>query len=250
MALYRSLLNEGSSADDFAGAIGAALAQHDAVGATWLEAGLRKYPRDARILNLAGQQAAQRGDYARAERYLARGAGVKGDHTLVDSRHAGSGSFAGTAVGEVTGRRELAAGASWVGRRRARRFCRRPRRRRPPRRRHSRPIRFRSRREARRLPYGARLRRRIRLLRGMPHHMRARPPWRPLIRRSRSCWRIRSASSSTRWRAAMRHIWRRCCDPGAGRTVRIQKRERCRKVRLKPAMYLVRRCARAWRRCR
>jgi len=78
MALYRSLLNEGSSADDFAGAIGAALAQHDAVGATWLEAGLRKYPRDARILNLAGQQAAQRGDYARAERYWREALALKG----------------------------------------------------------------------------------------------------------------------------------------------------------------------------
>jgi tetratricopeptide (TPR) repeat protein len=62
---------KGATADDFRGAVGTASAVHQqAAAAKWLERGLQEYPNNSRLLQLAGEQAAQHRDYDRASNYL------------------------------------------------------------------------------------------------------------------------------------------------------------------------------------
>jgi tetratricopeptide (TPR) repeat protein len=69
--LYKNWGLKDASADDFSGAVGAAVTVRDKeLAERWLARGLHKYPRDARLLSLAGKQAAQQGDYDRAKIYL------------------------------------------------------------------------------------------------------------------------------------------------------------------------------------
>ena len=69
--IYKNWGLKEASADDFSGAIGSALTVRDKeLAQRWLTRGLQKYPRDARLLSLAGKQAAQQGDYDRAKMYL------------------------------------------------------------------------------------------------------------------------------------------------------------------------------------
>ena len=69
--VYKNWGLKEASADDFSGAIGSALTVRDKeLAQRWLTRGLNKYPRDARLLSLAGKQAAQQGDYDRAKMYL------------------------------------------------------------------------------------------------------------------------------------------------------------------------------------
>ena len=51
---------KGAEADDFRGAIGAASANSEkAIAANWLDRGLKEFPTNPRLLQLAGEQAAQ-----------------------------------------------------------------------------------------------------------------------------------------------------------------------------------------------
>ncbi len=60
----------GASSDDYKGAIGAAMAlQNSQLADFWLREGLRKWPQDSTLLEMAGRIAATRGDYAKAELY-------------------------------------------------------------------------------------------------------------------------------------------------------------------------------------
>jgi thioredoxin-like negative regulator of GroEL len=69
--VYKNWGLKDATADDFNGAIGSAMAAHDKDAAQrWLNRGLHKFPRDSRLLSLAGKQAAQRGDYERAKLYF------------------------------------------------------------------------------------------------------------------------------------------------------------------------------------
>jgi cellulose synthase operon protein C len=69
--IYKNWGLKEASADDFSGAVGSALTVRDKeLVDSWLARGLQKYPRDARLLSLAGKQAAQRGDYERAKIYM------------------------------------------------------------------------------------------------------------------------------------------------------------------------------------
>jgi cellulose synthase operon protein C len=69
--VYKNWGMKEASADDFSGAIGSALAVQDSDTAQkWLTRALQKYPRNARLLSLAGKQAAQRGDYEKAKMLL------------------------------------------------------------------------------------------------------------------------------------------------------------------------------------
>jgi cellulose synthase operon protein C len=64
---------KGANADDFRGAVGSASVLHkDVVAAAWLERGLRRYPDSSLLLRLAGERAAQRGEYKLADIYLRR----------------------------------------------------------------------------------------------------------------------------------------------------------------------------------
>jgi predicted Zn-dependent protease len=69
--VYRTWGLKDATADDFNGAVGSAMAAHDNDAAQrWLDRGLHKFPRDPRLLSLAGKRAAQRGDYDRAKLYF------------------------------------------------------------------------------------------------------------------------------------------------------------------------------------
>jgi tetratricopeptide (TPR) repeat protein len=62
---------KGAQADDFRGAVGAASAAHEEkFAATWLERAMQEYPGNPRLLQFAGQQAAQRKDYKLADSYF------------------------------------------------------------------------------------------------------------------------------------------------------------------------------------
>jgi tetratricopeptide (TPR) repeat protein len=62
-----------AEADDFRGAVGAASANSEkAIAANWLDRGLKEFPSNPRLLQLAGEQAAQHRDYERASYYLRR----------------------------------------------------------------------------------------------------------------------------------------------------------------------------------
>ncbi|MGH9628565.1 MAG: cellulose synthase subunit BcsC-related outer membrane protein [Bryobacteraceae bacterium] len=69
LAVYKSWGLSGANAADYSGAIGAALAERDPVGAIWLQSGLKKWPADHQLLSLAGQHATDKGDYKKAEMY-------------------------------------------------------------------------------------------------------------------------------------------------------------------------------------
>lgn len=70
-AIYKDWGLKDAGADDFSAAIGAALTVKDkGLAERWLSRGLKKFPRDARLLSLAGKQAAEQGDYDRAKVYL------------------------------------------------------------------------------------------------------------------------------------------------------------------------------------
>ncbi|MEZ5396691.1 MAG: tetratricopeptide repeat protein [Bryobacterales bacterium] len=72
LLVYRSWGLDGASPEDFAGAIGSAMTMRDQRSASrWLRESLRRWPKNPDLLTLAGQDAASRGDYRRAEEYWA-----------------------------------------------------------------------------------------------------------------------------------------------------------------------------------
>ncbi|HUE01763.1 MAG TPA: tetratricopeptide repeat protein, partial [Bryobacteraceae bacterium] len=69
--VYRNWGLADAEASDYLGAVGAALSVRDsALANQWLAKGLRRFPRDSKLLTLAGKQAALKGDYKKAEVYL------------------------------------------------------------------------------------------------------------------------------------------------------------------------------------
>lgn len=71
LELFKTAGLRNASAADYTAAVGSALAERDVQTAeNWLREGLRKYPREAELLNIAGRQAAAKGDFRNAERYL------------------------------------------------------------------------------------------------------------------------------------------------------------------------------------
>ena len=70
IAVYKEWGLAGGDTADYAGAIGSAMATRDlAIAEAWLQTALTKWPGDARLLNLGGKVALQRGDTKRAEAY-------------------------------------------------------------------------------------------------------------------------------------------------------------------------------------
>ncbi|MFZ0593075.1 MAG: cellulose synthase subunit BcsC-related outer membrane protein, partial [Bryobacteraceae bacterium] len=70
-AVYKKWGLENATSGDFSGAVGAALSLNDNdLAVRWLNRGLQKYPRDSRLLSLAGKRAAEQGDYEKAKLYL------------------------------------------------------------------------------------------------------------------------------------------------------------------------------------
>ncbi|MBV8549746.1 MAG: BCSC C-terminal domain-containing protein [Acidobacteriaceae bacterium] len=69
--IYHDWDLRGGNPDDFSGAIGAAMTLHEDDYATrWMRRALQKYPRDSKLLTLAGKLCIQRGDYKRASAYF------------------------------------------------------------------------------------------------------------------------------------------------------------------------------------
>ncbi len=69
--IYRNWGLHGASEDDYSGAIGAAMSMHENDAATrWMERALQKYPRNSKLLVLAGKLCVQRADYKRADAYF------------------------------------------------------------------------------------------------------------------------------------------------------------------------------------
>ncbi|HWB95705.1 MAG TPA: cellulose synthase subunit BcsC-related outer membrane protein, partial [Bryobacteraceae bacterium] len=70
LALYRAAGMRNAAAADFVAAVGTALAERQTqIANTWLDEGLKKYPTDPDLLNIAGRQAAAKGDFQKAELY-------------------------------------------------------------------------------------------------------------------------------------------------------------------------------------
>jgi tetratricopeptide (TPR) repeat protein len=73
LALYKNAGLKNASAADYVAAAGTALAERESqLGETWLAEGLKKYPADPDLLNMAGRQAAAKGDFKKAEVYFRR----------------------------------------------------------------------------------------------------------------------------------------------------------------------------------
>jgi tetratricopeptide (TPR) repeat protein len=69
--IYRSWDLRGASEDDYSGAIGTAMSLHEEESATrWMQRALQKYPRNSKLLKLAGKLCIQRADYKRADAYF------------------------------------------------------------------------------------------------------------------------------------------------------------------------------------
>lgn len=68
--IYHAWGLQGAPATDYIAAVGAAMGVRDSSAANqWLNKGLMLYPRDPGLLNLAGKQAASKGDYKKAESF-------------------------------------------------------------------------------------------------------------------------------------------------------------------------------------
>lgn len=66
---YKKWGLSGASAADYSGAVGAAMSARDGLSTKWLADGMKRYPNDPQLLKLAGQIAAQKGDFRQAEQY-------------------------------------------------------------------------------------------------------------------------------------------------------------------------------------
>jgi tetratricopeptide (TPR) repeat protein len=67
--LYKVMLGSAPTAEEFAGAVGAAAKLKDPVAEQWLRVGLQRFPMSPVLLELAGRQAASKGEYSRAKLY-------------------------------------------------------------------------------------------------------------------------------------------------------------------------------------
>jgi tetratricopeptide (TPR) repeat protein len=67
LSVYRGLLNGTPTAEDFAGAVGTALRIKDPIAQVWLKVGLQRYPHEPALIELAGRDAASKGEYSRAQ---------------------------------------------------------------------------------------------------------------------------------------------------------------------------------------
>jgi tetratricopeptide (TPR) repeat protein len=73
LALYKNAGLKDASSADYEAAIGAALAERETpIAAAWLAEGLKKYPADPELLNMAGRQSAAKGDFKTAQAYFRR----------------------------------------------------------------------------------------------------------------------------------------------------------------------------------
>lgn len=66
---YKSMLTGTPSAEEFAAAVGAAIKLNEPVAQQWLRIGLQRFPQEPALLELAGRQAASKGDYSKAQIY-------------------------------------------------------------------------------------------------------------------------------------------------------------------------------------
>ncbi len=95
--VYRNWGLTDAEASDYVGAVGAALSVRDgSLANQWLTKGLRRFPRDSKLLTMAGKLAAQKGDYKKAELYLraALAALPKQDSASALERSLGAGASA------------------------------------------------------------------------------------------------------------------------------------------------------------
>jgi tetratricopeptide (TPR) repeat protein len=73
LALYRNAGLKNASSSDYVAAAGTALAERETpLAAAWIAEGLRKYPHDPELLNMAGRQAAAKGDFKTAQAFFHR----------------------------------------------------------------------------------------------------------------------------------------------------------------------------------
>jgi tetratricopeptide (TPR) repeat protein len=73
LALYKNAGLKNASSSDYVAAAGTALAERETRLATaWIAEGLRKYPSDPELLNMAGREAAAKGDFKTAQAFFHR----------------------------------------------------------------------------------------------------------------------------------------------------------------------------------
>jgi len=84
---YKGILAGAPTAEEFAAAVGAAIKLNEPVAQQWLRIGLQRFPQEPSLLELAGRQAASKGEYTKAQLYW-RQAITVGD--LQTSRKAGT----------------------------------------------------------------------------------------------------------------------------------------------------------------
>ncbi len=69
LILYKGILAGTPTAEEFAGAVGAAIKLNDPVAQEWLRVGMQRFPQEPALLELAGRQSASKGEYSKAQLY-------------------------------------------------------------------------------------------------------------------------------------------------------------------------------------
>jgi predicted Zn-dependent protease len=69
LAIYKVILAGTPTAEEFAAAVGAAIKLNDPLAPAWLRVGLQRFPQEPALLELAGRQAASKGEYPKAQLY-------------------------------------------------------------------------------------------------------------------------------------------------------------------------------------
>jgi len=67
--IYKTWGLAGAESFDYSSAVAAAMAQKDNIAWQWAAEGLRQYPRDPELLNIAGKMAAREGNFKQAEKF-------------------------------------------------------------------------------------------------------------------------------------------------------------------------------------
>ena len=78
LAAYKQWGLTGASVDDYSTAIGTAMAERSDLAAKWLDDAMKRFPSEPKVLGLAADIYAQKGDFARAEMYYRSALAVAG----------------------------------------------------------------------------------------------------------------------------------------------------------------------------
>jgi tetratricopeptide (TPR) repeat protein len=101
LAAYKQWGLTGASVDDYSTAIGTAMAERSDLAAKWLDDAMKRFPSEPKVLGLAADIYAQKGDFARAEMYYRSALAVAGRKPKADTAPLFAGRQPGNALGRL-----------------------------------------------------------------------------------------------------------------------------------------------------